>query len=77
MLKQKTLLTMRLKNLSQNRKTTASSVKCEGDVDCVFLFLYGGGVHHEFSPHGYNVKTKYYLSVIKHRQEALKGKRLN
>jgi hypothetical protein len=44
----KSLLTMGLKNLSKNQKTTASSVKCEGDVHCVFLFVYGGVVHIEF-----------------------------
>jgi len=42
------MLKQKIKNLSKNRKTTASSVKCEGDVHCVFLFVYGGVVHNEF-----------------------------
>ena len=74
LLKRKPLLTMGLKNIRQNRKTTASSVKCEGDVDCLFLFFYGGAVHHEFSPHGHNVNKQYYLEMIKCQQEAVKEK---
>ena len=60
---------MDLKNLSQNWKITASSVKGEGDVDsvcvCVF-FLHGGVVHHESSPRGHKVSQQYYLDVINH-----------
>jgi len=57
MLKQKPLLTKGLKNHSKNPKTIASLVKCEGDVDCVFLFVYGGVVHHEFLPRGHNFNS--------------------
>ena len=36
----KPLLNMGLKNFSKNRRTMASSVKCEGDIDCVIcLFM--------------------------------------
>jgi len=52
-------LTTGLKNLSKNQKTTASSLKCESDADCVFVFVYGGVIHHEFSPRGHSVNKQY------------------
>ena len=77
MLKQKPLITMGLKNISQNRKIRTSSIKGEGDVDCVFLFVCGNVAHHEFSPCAHNVNKQYYLEVMKHLWEAVKGKRAN
>jgi hypothetical protein len=58
---------MGFKILKQKRKTTASSVKGEDDVDCVCLlfFVSVGFVHHEFSPPSHNVNKQYYLEVIK------------
>ena len=67
---------MGLKNLIQNWKTKASSVKGEGDVDCV-CFLCGRIAHHKYSTCGHNVNKQYYLEVIKHMQEAVKGKMTN
>ena len=73
----KSLLTMGLKNISQNWNMKASSVKGEGEVDCVFLFVYEGDVHHEFSSYAHNVNKQYYLKVMKWLWEAVKGKRPN
>jgi hypothetical protein len=39
MLKQKLLLTMGLENIYQIRKTKASSVIGEGDIDCFFVLF--------------------------------------
>ena len=49
---------MGFKNISQNRKIRARSVEGEGDVDCVFLFVYGGVVHHEISQYQQTVPSR-------------------
>ena len=45
---------MGLKNLIQIQETMACLVKFEGYEDSFFCCC-GGDVHHEFTPHGYNV----------------------
>jgi hypothetical protein len=67
---------MGLKNLTQNRKTNASSAKVKVMMT-VFLFVCGGAIQNEFSPRGHKVNKQYYLEMMKCLREALKGKRTN
>jgi hypothetical protein len=49
---------MGIKNITQTQKSTANSVQCESDADCVFCFE--GIIHHEFLPLGQTVNMEYY-----------------